>query len=151
MGGVISAARGELKLADHMIYVTLPLLGDRRIFLNAVNHLGKAINGVIMAYLEKEKKYKRLEFVPPLEMAVNLFVSKYAKKLGLEQYVSMIKAINSFNNVREKSSIKLKRDNKFIVISPEYTMVTLTEEEVKNYIRLTSEFIDVMEEKLNES
>lgn len=148
MGEAITTARKELRLADHMIYITLPLLGDRKIFLNAVNHLGKAINELIKAYLEKEWRYKRLEFKPPGDTGINLFLTKYSKVLGLQSHELMIKSINSFNNVREKSSIKLKRDDKFIIISPEYTMVTLTEAEVKRYIRQTSEFIDIMEEKM---
>ena len=150
MGGVISSAKDELKLADHMVYITLPLLGDRMIFLSAVSHLGKSINKLIIAYLEREKKFKRLEFVPPIDMAVNLFITKYSQRIGVNDHVSMIKTINSFNNVRARSSIKLKRDDKFIIISPEYNMVTLTEVEVKKYIRQTSKFISVMEGVLSE-
>jgi len=143
MGGVSSALE-ELRLADHMIYVTFPLLDDKRVFLNAVGHLGNAIKTVITEFMRLEIDYKRLSFMPPEDLVVNEFISRYAERLGLACFTDMMKAVTTFNNVRNRSSIKLKKNEKFIVISPEYSMVTLTVAEAKEYVRQAKEFISRM-------
>ncbi len=140
MGG-LSLALEELKLADHMIYVTLPLLDDKRIFINAVNHLSKAIHMIIKQFMINETDYKRLKHLPSDDLLINEFINKYSRKLGLTVYNEMIKKIMRFNNVRQRSSIKLKKNNKFIVISPEYSMESLSIDQVKEYLNKVKDLI----------
>ncbi|MFA5406625.1 MAG: hypothetical protein WC307_04690 [Candidatus Nanoarchaeia archaeon] len=144
MGGSVSSALEELRLADHMLYVTFPLLDDKRVFLNAVNHLGNAIKIVIRDFMRLETDYKRLSFMPSEDLLINEFVSKYATRLGLSTFIEMIKSVTSFNNVRSRSSIKLKKNEKFIVISPEYSMVVLSIGEAKSFVRQAKDFINQM-------
>jgi len=144
MGGVSKAVE-ELRLADHMIYITLPLLDDKGIFLNAVSHLGKAVREVVRSFMSREADYKRLSFMPPEDLLINEFIGKYASQLGVKGYTKMLKEVTAFNNMRSRSSIKLKRNNKFIVISPEYSMIALSIAEVKGYLGLAKEFISKME------
>ncbi len=143
MGGVEDSL-SELRLADHMIYVTLPLLNDKRIFINAVDHLGNAIGLAIREFMKKEKDYKRLSYLPEDELLIDEFIKKYCTNTKLAKYAGMIKDITAFNKVRSNSSIKLKRNDKFIVISPEYTMTALSIEQVKNYLKMAKEFVEKM-------
>ncbi|MBD3312457.1 hypothetical protein GF352_03330 [archaeon] len=150
MGGLKSAVE-ELSLADHMLYVTFPLLNDKQIFLNAVNHLGKSITEVIRAFMSREVAFKRIKFMPPKDLLINEFIDRYSGNLGLnKRLVKMIKQVTTFNNVRHRSSIKLKRNDKFIVISPEYSMSALTLEEAKDYLRLAREFVQKMRGQMDE-
>jgi hypothetical protein len=142
MGG-IQKAQQELGLADHMLYVTFPLLNDKRIFLNAINHLGMAIREVVRSFMNREADYKRIR-MPPEDFLINDFINKYSQKLGLNSYIKMIRDVTSFNNIRDRASIKLKRKDKFIVISPEYSMFALTINDAKNYLGLAREFMDKM-------
>jgi len=143
MGGV-SYAVSEINLADHMIYVTLPLLDDKRVFINAVNHMGNAFRFVIKAFFEREYRFKRVNFLPPDDLVTGEFLNRYINKLGLSVYFDMVKNVNCFNDVRAKSSIKLKRNDQFIIISPEYSMTALSIPQVKDYLRLGKEFVAKM-------
>lgn len=143
MGGVGTALE-ELRLADHMIYVTLPLLDDKRVFINAVSHIGKALKDVIRLFMQCETDYKQIPFMPGEDFLINEFINKYSARLGLQGYADMIKNVVSFNDVRGRSSIKLKKNDKFIVISPEYSMVALTVEQVKAFLKLAREFVQRM-------
>jgi len=143
MGGVSKAVE-ELRLADHMIYITFPLLEDKQIFLNAVTHLGNAIRVVVKDFMTQEVAYKRVRFMPPEDLLINEFISKYSSKIGISSFSKMIKDVTTFNNVKSRSTIKLKRNDKFIVISPEYSMVALTLSEVKSYLSQAKEFVNKM-------
>jgi hypothetical protein len=149
MGG-FSNALEELRLADHMIYVTLPLLDDKQIFLNAVSHLGNAVRDIVRTFMKFEAAYKRINFLPSEDLLINEFIMSYSERLGVESFIQMIKDVTSFNNVRKRSSIKLKRNDKFIVISPEYSMVALSMKQVKEYLGLAREFIQKMRGLINE-
>lgn len=140
MGGV-STALEELRLADHMIYVTLPLLDDKRVFINAVGHIGKALKDTVRLFMQREADYKQIPFMPGEDLLVNEFINRYSSRLGLQDYIEMLKSVVSFNDVRGRSSIKLKKNDKFIVISPEYSMVALTIEQVKAFLRQAREFV----------
>ena len=144
MGGFTKALE-ELRLADHMIYITFPLLEDKQIFLNAVTHLGNAIREVVHSFMKNEFDYKRIRFMPPSDLLINEFTSKYSARLGLTPYIKMVKDVTTFNNVRSRSTIKLKRNDKFIVISPEYSMVALSLSEIKDYLGRAKEFVNKMQ------
>lgn len=141
--GVVSALE-ELRLADHMLYVTMPLLDDKRVFINAVTHVSNAVKGVIHKFMTREADFKRIR-MPSEELLINDFLTKYVNKLGLESYTEMIKGITCFNDVRSKSSIKLKKNDKFIVISPEYSMVALSLDQARFYVRQAREFVSRLE------
>ena len=124
-----------------MIYVTLPLLDDKRIFINAVNHLNKAIQMIIKQFMINETDYKRLKYLPSDDLLINDFIKKYSIRLRLNDYNEMINKLIRFNNVRQRSSIKLKKNDKFIVISPEYSMESLSINQIKEYLNKAKELI----------
>jgi len=149
-GAVVERALSELKLADHMIFVTLPLLNDRMIFLNAVTHVYNGIKMVIDEFLQKEYRYKRLESIPPDDDKITAFLKNYINRLKLNAYVEAINRIDAFIRVKAKSSVRLRKDDKFVLITPDYETVSISESEIKGYIKKVVGFINNMRSALNE-
>lgn len=149
-GGAIELALNELKLADHMIQVTLPLLNDRMIFINAVSHVYNAVKRVINEFLQKEFDYKRLDILPKEEERVALFLKEYILKLRLKDYNDVINKLETFNKFKNRSSVKLQRNDKFVIITPEYETFSISETEIKAYIKKVELFLNNIKDKLYE-
>lgn len=149
---LFNKAKEELKLCDHMIYITLPLLNDKRLFLTAVDHLHSAVINSIIALFEYERYWKRIRNVPnEPRTAIHEFIKTYSNKLNVgKDIVLMINELNNFNFYRKKGGINLQRKDKFIVISPNYETISIDEKTVKKFIIYAKELLKKIGERINE-
>ena len=143
----LSSAKKELKLADHMLYVTLPLIADERLFISIIDHLFKSAVGVIGKYLEREVSYKRLEVVPKdAKSQIELFKRMYLPKLGLDRKTGeMFDSLLSAKNARSNVQSNFARKDKFVIISRDYRIHTIDKDSIKKYISLQKKLISRIE------
>jgi hypothetical protein len=149
----LSKARRELGLADHMTYVTMPLITDRNLFMSVVGHLYNSVLNTIFAFLEHEKDYKRLVALPPSERdRVDLFLSRYTHNLEIEsKTVDMIRKIVNLGLASKGSYTQFKRSDKFVILSPKYNVLTIDKDTVKKYLSLQKLFINKISERLKKT
>jgi hypothetical protein len=139
----LSSAKKELKLADHMLYVTMPLIADERLFMSIIDHLFKSASGTIGKYLEREVSYKRIEVMPKdVKSQIELFKRRYVSKLGLNnKTVEMLDSLMSAKNARSNVQSNFARKDKFVMISRDYRVHTIDKDSIKRYISLQKELI----------
>lgn len=145
MGGLdLDRAKKELKLADHMLYVTMSVVADERLFLSIVDHLFKSVVEVVGKYLEKEAMYKRIEMLPKDTKArLELFKRKYVSRLGLDKKtVEMLDHLLSANEARVNAHSKFAKKDKFVIISRDYRVHIIDKASIKRYISLQKELIN---------
>jgi len=144
VGGLnLERAKKELKLADHMVYVTMPLVGDGKLFISVIDHLFMSITESIGKFLEREKNYKRLELLPQdMKERVELFKRRYAAKLGLDgKTIEMLDHIVAASGARSNSQSQFVRNDKFVIISRDYRVHAIDKVAIKRYISLQKELI----------
>ncbi len=143
-------AEREVKIADHMAYVTSRLIKDKKIIVSVVDHINKALLNSINSYMYREKMYKRLRNIPEDKgLLIRLFFSKYAKDLNLNKSLEsmsqkIMRAMDSYN----KQGMMLKRTNKFVVISPSYEVIDFDMNEVRKWLDEAKVFVKKIGEKL---
>ncbi len=69
----------HLKIADHMTYVTLPLVNEKRLLIKIFDEIYKSVIGCINAILNYEFLYKRIRLYKCTRDNLDVFSQKCAK------------------------------------------------------------------------
>ena len=139
----LDAARQNIKIADHMMNVTYPLVMDPKLFPTIIENIFLGYANALSAILHYERYYKR---IPPFNDSFDsklMFYDTYVK----EQYRFDPHFQKTMNSLRElmiahkKSPVEFSRKGKFVICNDEYSLKTLDIEAVKRYIRECKSFI----------
>lgn len=144
---LMEEANRAFKTADHLAYVTYPIVTDKKLLMVIVEHLHRAIAKSVEAILAYEYLYKRINHLPrDVSTQFSLF-GETAVRYGIKKdLVSIMKEINEIIDHRDKSPIEFVRKDRFIIASDTFRLKTVTIEKVKSYIQ----HIKYLLEKINE-
>jgi hypothetical protein len=144
-------ANKNLKIADHMFYVTYPLLKDYKLMPLILENIFLALTNALSALLNYELVFKRVpEFSDNFESKFNVF-----KEHCLERHSFDKDILNILVQVKElvlkhrKSPVEFYKNEKFVICSDDYKITTLSVEDIKKYIAKTKVFIPTPNIKIN--
>lgn len=143
----IARARKELKLADHMVYVTYKLLNDRKIILSVANHISNALNRTIFAFLENERDYKRVYHLPENEqLRLAYFLRDYSEKFRLSiDEEEMIVKLNKLSSISGGESYNVQKNDVIHVVNGSFRVETVSVGIIKKYLSNARELINRIE------
>ncbi|MBS1267051.1 MAG: hypothetical protein MAG795_01022 [Candidatus Woesearchaeota archaeon] len=141
-------ASKRLKIADHMMVMTYPLVKDSKLLLAVLENLFLALTNSVASVLYYERLFKRIPpFHDTFESKFNRFRSKIVPKYNIDmKYVKMIKEIKDIIVMHKKSPVEFTRKDKFVIASKNYKIKTISVEQIKEYIKDTKSFVAQMEE-----
>ncbi len=140
-------SRKEIDLADHLMFVTFPLINDLKFLVTILEHVVSASKTAVQACLEYEKYYKRIDPFPTnFAVMVDIFNKKCKERYNIEdKFTSLLKRLIELSAFMSKSQIQFRRQDKFIMTSDVYDIKTLDKDTVKKYLLITKSFIDKVE------
>jgi hypothetical protein len=143
----IANARKELKLADHMVYVTYKLLNDRKIILSVANHVSKATNTAIFAFLENERRFKRIYHLPENErLRLMYFLRDYSEKFALDMDVEeMIIKLDNLRLMKSTDGYNVQKGESFYFVNGGFKVETVSVKMIKKYLSNARELINKIE------
>ncbi len=132
----------SLQIADHMTYVTYPLINENRLLLKIFDEIYKSVRlgiGVIVGCEEENDDIKLLN------NALNSFFKNYAKDYGLsnQQIKSLIEIIELYKKHKE-SAMEFSRAERVVILSDNLTTQMLDIRIVKEYLLLAKEFFVIV-------
>jgi len=135
-------SRKYLKLADHILYNTYPLLSDPKLLLKAMDNIFLSITNTISALLFYEKFNNRItEFDNTFETKIDLFRKKCLLHHNFDpNYIKLILDVKEIIVQHRKSPVEFVKKNKFVICSNDYKMKTITDNDVKNYLKKAKAF-----------
>jgi len=139
----IQKANQKLKIADHMIFMTYPLVKDSKLLLSIIQNIFLALTSAMSAILYYERIFKKIpSFNDNFDSKFTIFRSKCVDRLNIDKkYVKLISEIKDVIIEHKKSPVEFERNNKFVICSSTYRMRTISIEEIKKYITETKLFI----------
>ena len=141
-------ATTSFQRADHLTYVTYPLINDPKLLPTIIDLLHKAIHHAIAAFLSYDAYYKRIpEF--PTQQAQQLHTFKYhtVPRYGLPKDLALlINHLDDYVAKRQQSPLEFSRKDKYVIASRTYRIQTLNIDTIKKHVNQTRSFI----QKLNE-
>jgi hypothetical protein len=131
-----------IRTADHMIYVTFPLIKDKRLLLKILTETQIALAKCINAILQYEYLYKRIKLYNKAKENLNTFKTKCASRYGINQEeLELILEIFDISEKHKESPFEFMKEEKIVILSDNMEQKTLTSEKIKQFIEVTKNLL----------
>ena len=123
----------SIKIADHMTYVTYPLVNEKRLLLKIFTEITNSITYCISCILDYEKINSR----PPIE----LFIENAPKYEINKTQIKKIQEILKINQKHKESAMEFVKKNKIVILSDNLRTQTLDIYKIKEFLLIAKEFL----------
>ena len=140
----LNKANKLLKTADHLVYVTYPLVKDNKIIITITDNLLDAMTNAMEALLKYDKYYKRIQYLPEdFKSKLEMFKTSCAPRYKLNMAsLSLINDLKDLQDLRKKSTMEFSRNDKYIITQENFNVKTLTYQKVKDWVNLSKSFFE---------
>ena len=139
-----SVAKKKIQLADHMLTVTYPMVHDAKLLLVVLQNIFLGMSNAMGALLHYERYYKRVPvFSDNFAAKFHLFRDHAETRYNLdESYLDMVQTLRDIIVLHKKSPIEFAKKDKLVICSENYSIKTITPEQIKNYLNKAKLFIE---------
>ncbi len=136
----LKKAKQALKMADHLTYITFPLVKENRLLLKILQEIYTSVHYIINSILQYEYAYKRIQIYKDPKENFRTF-KKLAKKYRIgEEQMEKITEILLLNELHKKSPFEFVKNDKVVIMSDNLKTETLTLEKVKDFLLEAKDF-----------
>jgi len=138
----------NLQIADHMTYVTFPLVNEQRLLLKIFDEIYKSITGCVNAILNYEYLYKRVHLYTDNGENIRTF-ARTAKNYNLSnEQIKKILEIIELNKKHKQSAMEFVKKDRVIILSDRLGTRTLDIHKIKEYLILAKELLMRVNERI---
>lgn len=140
-------ARKNIRVADHMLIMTFPLVKDPKLLLAVLKNIFLALKNSVYCLLYYERTFKRIpSFQDNFDSKFNMFKDKLVQKHNIhKEYLRLIQDVREILLEHRKSPVEFSRGDRFVICSSNYRMKTITVKDLKKHIAKTKLFITDIE------
>jgi len=138
----LASAEKNLQAIDHMVYITFPLIKDKRLLLKIIQEIKKVITSCITSILQYEYVYKRVNLSRDPHENFKTFSEKLAPRYCIKKdEIRLIQELFDFVEKHKESSFEFLKNDKIIILSNEMGSATLSLEKIKEFLNLAKSVI----------
>jgi len=140
-------AFSNFKTADHLTYMTLPLINDNKLILTILENINLSLQNGMNSVLEFERLYKRISPLPenfPLRYSMFQQVGR-RYEINPEE-LNLISSIKIILENHKNSPVEFSRPGKFVICNEDFRIKTISIEEIKQYLILAKSFLRKVDE-----
>lgn len=131
-----------IKAVDHLVYVTFPLVRDKRMLLKMVMEIKKAVALCINSILQYDYLYKKIRLYQDTRDNFRTFREKCAPRYGISQEeIGKITALFEMAERHKKSPLEFVRKDKIVIMSENFQTDIVTVEKTKEYVILAKNIL----------
>ncbi|MBS3150419.1 hypothetical protein J4425_01265 [Candidatus Woesearchaeota archaeon] len=139
---LLEEANKLINRADHLLYITYPLVKDNKIIINIAENINSGVITAMEALLAYDKLYKR---IPPYSndftIKFEMFKSKVVPRYNIErEYVVLISDLKNFMDNRKKSGTEFVKEDKFVIFR-QNKVDTLSFDKIKQNLNSSKGFL----------
>ena len=144
-------AKRHIKIADHMLTQTYPLVQDPKLLVAVMENLFSAMDSSMSAILYYERLFKRIPpFHDSFDSKLNIFRARCIRRYNFStDYIILIQNIREILKEHKESPFEFSRKGRFVICSDNYRMKTISVDKMKGYIRQAKDFVAEMETMVN--
>ena len=136
-------AEKQWRSADHLIYITLPVVKDTRLLLRALDSINKSVTLSISTILKFEYLYKRVELSADSGKNLETFFKKCAGRYGLnEQDNKDLKRILFLGKKHKESGFEFSKYRKVVILDDNLTVDEVTDGQIKEFLKVSRKIIE---------
>ncbi len=145
----LNKASSMLQTADHMLYMTYPLVKEKRLLLKVLNEIYLVVLSIVNAILQYEYVYKRVNLYKTAEENFSVFKNRCAPRYEISpEQVQKIKEIFDLAEKHKKSPFEFVRNNKVVIMTNALKTDTITVEKIKEFLFLSKDILRKAETKI---
>ncbi len=140
---LLEKANKALKTADHLAYVTYPLLKDARLVVAILENINNALTLSVEAMIEYDRMFKRIMTTPAnFQSTLELFKTSSAPRYNIErEHTALISEINSIMETRKRGNMEFMRGDKLVVCGTDFRTKTVDYEKLKDYVNKSKRYM----------
>ena len=148
MNFLVSAEK-TIRTADHLVYVTYPLIKDKRLLLKVLEEIKNAITNCISFILQYEYLYKRINLYKNPKENFRIFSEKCAPIYGISRFqIDLILELFDFIEKHRDSSIEFIKEDRIVILSANLKPKILTLEKTKEFLILSKDILKKSKERI---
>mgnify|MGYP001580583933 CR=1 FL=1 len=144
----ILEAEKNIQIADHMTYVTFPLIKDKRLLLKILQEIKNAVAHCVSSILQHDYLYKKIELYKDPKENFRTFIEKCASNCEItKEEIGLIIELFDFIEKHKQSPFEFVKDDKLIILSNGLKPKTLSIEKTKQFLILGKSILKKTREK----
>lgn len=137
------AAEQKLKVADHILTMTYPLVKDPKLLLNVAMNIVECMEFALSSVLEFERLFKR---IPPYQEDLNekieLFENYVVKKHSMPgKYRETLLGLKEFIASHKDATVEFIRKDKMVVADEDYRLMSISPVEIQKHLHVARDFL----------
>ncbi len=146
----LSKASQLLHRADHMLYMTYPLVKDKRLLLKIIEDLGEAMVSMINSVLQYDYLYKRIELYKNARENFETFRQNCAPRYGItsEEVNKITELLKIMQRHRESPMEFMKKDHLVIMSNNSARTEVITVDKIKEFLLVAKDVLGKVERKI---
>ena len=139
---LIDEANKLINRADHLLYITYPLVKDNKIIINIAENVNNGLITAVEALLAYDRLYKRIPiYSDQFEIKFDIFKNKVVPRYNIDrEHVVLISDMKNFIENRKKSGTEFVKEDKFIVFR-QNKVDTMSFDKIKKNLNSSKEFL----------
>lgn len=126
-----------IKAVDHLVYVTFPLVKDKRMLLKILVETKNAVALCINSILQYDYIYKKIRLYHDTKENFRTFKEKCASRYGISQEeINKITSLFEIAERHRKSPFEFVRQDKVVIMSENFYPEAITLEKTKEFVIL---------------
>jgi hypothetical protein len=139
----INNAIKNINIADHMIYVTYPLVKEKKLLLSSIDRIYDALMSTINAILQYDYVWKRIKLYQDPKDNFEVFLNKCAKHYGLNNdEIAGIFELISIVELHKKSPMEFLRREKIVILTDNLQTKTIDSNILKHYLTIVKSILN---------
>jgi hypothetical protein len=133
----------DSRIADHILYVTYPVIKDKRLLLKALDQIYDSIISTINALLQYDYIWKKIELSTDSKTNFETFLNKNSRlhNINQEETYEIIELVQLAESHR-KSPIEFARREKVVILSDNLKTSLIDTDKLKKYLNLSKKLIE---------
>ncbi len=136
-------AREKLRIADHILNSTFPLVKDPRLLVGVMDNIFLALTNAMSSVVYYERLFKRIpNFKDDFNDKFDMFKERIVRRYNLNiEYVMLIQDIKNLILEHKKSPVEFSRGDSFVICTNGYRCKSISIRDMKKFISKSKQFI----------
>lgn len=132
-----------IQTAGHLIYVTYPLIKDKRLLLKILMEIKNSLASCINAVLQYEYLYSRIRLAQNPNLNFKIFLEKCCPRYGISEIeAKRISRLFEIAEKHKKSPMEFVKEDKIVILSENMHSDTITLEKVKEFLEVSKSVLE---------
>jgi len=138
----LDEAKKKIQTVDHLIYITFPLIKDKRLLLKILLETKIAISKCINSILQYDYLYKKINLYKKSETNFKIFKEQCALRYQItKEEINLITELFDIVQKHKESPFEFIKNEKVIILSENSRYKTITIEKIKEFLILAKSIL----------